>query len=53
MILRHVDGLSYPEAAAALGRPEGTVQAQVPRGVAVLRTMREAERRRELQEMTA
>ena len=32
VVLRHVDGLSYPEAAAALGRPEGTVKAQVHRG---------------------
>lgn len=53
VILRHVDGLSYPEAAAALGRPEGTVKAQVHRGVALLRTMLEAESRRELQELTA
>jgi RNA polymerase sigma-70 factor (ECF subfamily) len=53
VILRHVDGLSYPEAAAALGRPEGTVKAQVHRGIALLRTMLEAEGRRELEEMTA
>jgi RNA polymerase sigma-70 factor, ECF subfamily len=53
VIVRHVDGLSYPEAAAALGRPEGTVKAQVHRGVALLRTMLEAEHRRELEEMTA
>jgi RNA polymerase sigma-70 factor, ECF subfamily len=53
VIVRHVDGLSYPEAAAALGRPEGTVKAQVHRGVALLRTMLEAESRRELEEMTA
>lgn len=53
VVLRHVDGLSYPEAAAALGRPEGTVKAQVHRGVALLRSMLEAESRRELQEMTA
>lgn len=53
VILRHVDGLSYPEMAATLGRPEGTVKAQVHRGVALLRTMLEAERHRELQEMTA
>ena len=52
-MLRHVDGLSYPEAAAALGRPEGTVKAQVHRGIALLRTMLEAERRLERQEMTA
>jgi RNA polymerase sigma-70 factor, ECF subfamily len=53
IVLRHVDGLSYPEAAAALGRPEGTVKAQVHRGIALLRTMLEAEARRELEEMTA
>lgn len=53
VVLRHVDGLSYPEAAAALGRPEGTVKAQVHRGVALLRTMVEAETRHELEEMTA
>ena len=34
VVLRHVDGLSYPEIAAALGRPEGTVKAQVHRGLA-------------------
>ncbi len=43
IVLRHVDGLSYPEAAEALGRPEGTVKAQVHRGIALLRTMLEAE----------
>jgi len=52
IVLRHVDGLSYPEAAAALGRPEGTVKAQVHRGVALLRTMLEAESRLG-EEMTA
>jgi RNA polymerase sigma-70 factor (ECF subfamily) len=53
VVLRHVDGLSYPEVAAALGRPEGTVKAQVHRGIALLRTMLETERHPELQEMTA
>ncbi len=53
IVLRHVDGLSYPEAAEALGRPEGTVKAQVHRGIALLRTMLEAEGRREPEEMTA
>ena len=52
IVLRHVDGLSYPEVAAALGRPEGTVKAQVHRGTALLRTMLETESS-ELQEMTA
>jgi RNA polymerase sigma-70 factor, ECF subfamily len=53
VVLRHVDGLSYPEVAAALGRPEGTVKAQVHRGIALLRTMLEAEGRHQFQEMTA
>ena len=53
VVLRHVDGLSYLEAAAALGRPEGTVKAQVHRGIALLRTMLEADARHELEEMTA
>ncbi|HET7677185.1 MAG TPA: sigma-70 family RNA polymerase sigma factor, partial [Candidatus Limnocylindrales bacterium] len=35
--LRHVHGLSYPEIAAALDRPLGTVKVQVHRGVARLR----------------
>jgi len=37
VILRHVDGLSVAETAAALDRPEGTVKAQVSRGLARLR----------------
>ena len=53
VVLRHVDGLSYPEVAAALERPEGTVKAQVHRGVALLRTAFEAAERREREEMTA
>jgi RNA polymerase sigma-70 factor (ECF subfamily) len=53
IVLRHVDGMSYPEAALALGRAEGTVKAQVHRGIALLRTMLETEARREPQEMTA
>jgi len=35
--LRHVDGLSVAETAEALGRPEGTVKAQVARGLERLR----------------
>jgi RNA polymerase sigma-70 factor (ECF subfamily) len=35
--LRHIDGLSYPEVAAALGRPLGTVKSDVHRGVRLLR----------------
>jgi RNA polymerase sigma-70 factor (ECF subfamily) len=53
VVLRHVDGLSYPELAIALGRPEGTVKAQVHRGLALLRTAFEASERLEREEMTA
>ena len=53
VVLRHVDGLSYPEVAEVLGRPEGTVKAQVHRGIAILRTMLESERRHDFQELTA
>jgi RNA polymerase sigma-70 factor (ECF subfamily) len=37
IILRHVDGLSYEEMSTVLGRPEGTLKAQVHRGLALLR----------------
>jgi len=37
VVLRHVDGLSYSELAEILGRPEGTLKAQVHRGLAMLR----------------
>lgn len=53
VVLRHVDGLSYPEVATAVDRPEGTVKAQVHRGMAMLRTAYEADQRREREEMTA
>jgi RNA polymerase sigma-70 factor (ECF subfamily) len=53
VVLRHVDGLSYHEVASALDRPEGTVKAQVHRGLAMLRTAFEAADRREREEMTA
>jgi RNA polymerase sigma-70 factor (ECF subfamily) len=53
VVLRHVDGLSYPELALALDRPEGTVKAQVHRGLAMLRTAFEAAQRLEREEMTA
>ncbi len=53
VVLRHVDGLSYPELAEALDRPEGTVKAQVHRGLALLRTAYEAAERLEREEMTA
>ena len=41
--LRHVDGLSYPELAEALGRPLGTVKSDVHRGVRLLRAAYENE----------
>jgi RNA polymerase sigma-70 factor (ECF subfamily) len=53
IVLRHVDGLSYPEMAAALDRPEGTLKAQVHRGLAALRTAYVAAERRDREEMTA
>jgi RNA polymerase sigma-70 factor (ECF subfamily) len=53
VVLRHVDGLTYPEVALALGRPEGTVKAQVHRGLAQLRAAYEAEARLHPEEMTA
>ena len=56
VVLRHVDGLSYPEVAIALGRPEGTVKAQVHRGLRLLRVALEAEataERQSTREMTA
>jgi RNA polymerase sigma-70 factor (ECF subfamily) len=37
IVLKHVHGLGYPEVAEALGRPVGTVKAQVHRGLARLR----------------
>jgi RNA polymerase sigma-70 factor (ECF subfamily) len=50
VVLRHVDDLSYAELAAVLGRPEGTLKAQVHRGLALLRT---AMAGTELEELTA
>jgi RNA polymerase sigma factor (sigma-70 family) len=41
IVLRHVDGLSLAETAEALGRPEGTIKAQVHRGLRELRTVLE------------
>jgi RNA polymerase sigma-70 factor (ECF subfamily) len=38
VVLRHVDGLSFAEIADVLGRPEGTLKAQVHRGLRLLRT---------------
>jgi RNA polymerase sigma-70 factor, ECF subfamily len=37
VLLRHVNELSYPEIAAALDQPEGTVKSNVHRGVEMLR----------------
>jgi len=37
IVLRHVDGLSVAETAEALGKPEGTIKAQVHRGLRELR----------------
>lgn len=42
IVLRHVDGLSLAETAEALGRPEGTIKAQVHRGLRELRELLEA-----------
>lgn len=41
VVLRHVIGCSTDETAAILGRPTGTVKAQVARGLATLRTLLE------------
>lgn len=53
IVLRHVDGLSYDEMAAALGRPEGTLKAQVHRGLVLLRAAHERDLELDPQEMTA
>ena len=53
VVLRHVDGLSYAEIAAVLGRPEGTVKAHVHRGLAGLRTALLAAERLEHEEVLA
>ncbi|HXA27913.1 MAG TPA: RNA polymerase sigma factor [Candidatus Angelobacter sp.] len=42
VVLRHVQQLSYAEAAEALGRPVGTVKANVHRGLGLLRLALEA-----------
>jgi RNA polymerase sigma factor (sigma-70 family) len=41
VVLRHVDGLSYAEMSEALGKPEGTLKAQVHRGLSMLRAAAE------------
>lgn len=43
VVLRHVVGMGYSEIAEATGRPEGTVKADVHRGLTRLRTMLEGE----------
>jgi RNA polymerase sigma-70 factor (ECF subfamily) len=53
VVLRHVDGLSYAEMSIALGRPEGTLKAQVHRGLAMLRAVLERADPTERREMTA
>jgi RNA polymerase sigma-70 factor (ECF subfamily) len=53
VVLRHVDGLSYPDLAAALDRPEGTVKAQVHRGLAMLRSALELAQARDREEVIA
>jgi RNA polymerase sigma-70 factor (ECF subfamily) len=50
IVLRHVDDLSYAELSEVLGRPEGTLKAQVSRGLAMLRAAVAAT---ELEELTA
>ena len=43
VVLKHVVGLGYSEIGAAMGRPEGTVKADVHRGINRLRTILEQE----------
>jgi RNA polymerase sigma-70 factor (ECF subfamily) len=45
VVLRHVEGLSYPEMAAVLQQPIGTVKANVHRGIRALRVALADERR--------
>jgi len=53
IVLRHVDGLSYDEMSSVLGRPEGTLKAQVHRGLALLRAAYQKNPDVDRQEMTA
>jgi RNA polymerase sigma-70 factor, ECF subfamily len=53
IVLRHVDGLSYEEMSSVLGRPEGTLKAQVHRGLALLRDAYGHSPDLDRQEMTA
>jgi RNA polymerase sigma-70 factor (ECF subfamily) len=48
VVLRHVDDLTYAELATVLGRPEGTIKAQVHRGLAMLRASISETEREEL-----
>jgi RNA polymerase sigma-70 factor (ECF subfamily) len=48
IVLRYVDDLSFAEIAQVLGRPEGTLKAQVHRGRALLRAAHAAAERQEL-----
>ena len=41
VVLHHAGGLTYVEVAAAMGRAEGSVKADVHRGIAALRTLLE------------
>lgn len=43
VVLRHVVGLDYPEISSVMGRPVGTVKADVHRGLQRLRTIMEDE----------
>lgn len=53
IVLRHVDGLSYAEMSCVLGRPEGTLKAQVHRGLALLRDAYERRPNLDRQELSA
>ena len=50
VLLRHLDGMSYQEMSVVLGRPEGTLKAQVHRGVDLLRAAFEADERSRTQQ---
>jgi RNA polymerase sigma-70 factor (ECF subfamily) len=53
IVLRHIDGLSYEEMSSVLGRPEGTLKAQVHRGLALLRDAYRRSPDLDRQELTA
>lgn len=53
IVLRHIDGLSYEEMSSVLGRPEGTIKAQVHRGLALLRNAYQHSSNLDRQELTA